>query len=442
MTVRSSFLLALRLLFPRTEKTSSARRSLRGAVFCIGISLVPLVVVMTVSNGMIQGITERIIGLSSSHIEAILYSGVEEASSAASLDSFSRQLQREKGVVRAYAELQGLGLATGKKSRTGALIRAVDRDIFQKNPAYRALFTVISGSADISSAPDCAVLGEKIAENLGIRTGDSFRIITTRVLPSGTVIPRISVFKVAGIVSCGYQELDALWIFIPLERGFDIFSPESSSASIKLETNTPFSSDLLRLQSNIQVQAGTRARVYRWNELNTDEYENFASTKMMLMFIMLLIVFVAVVNIFSALVMLAMERRREIAILKSIGGSRQGITLSFLITGFAAGFGGIITGLPLGLVVAVNINKIILFVEKTVNFTAKIMYLLEDTTGQEFIKIHILDPAYYLQVIPVYIPFRELFIAGAGTLLLSLAASAIPAVRAGNEKPLETLRKI
>src|SRR5574344_2791929 len=109
MTVRSSLLLAYKLLFPRTERSSTARRSLEGAMLCIGISLVPLVVVLTVSNGMIRGITDRMIGLSSSHMEAVLYSGVDEAHSATELEAFRDSLKKSDGITYAYAELQGMG---------------------------------------------------------------------------------------------------------------------------------------------------------------------------------------------------------------------------------------------------------------------------------------------------------------------------------------------
>ena len=65
MKIKSSFLFACRMLFPKTGKKSSARRSLFGGFLCIAISIIPLVMVIAVSNGMIEGMTERMIGLSS-----------------------------------------------------------------------------------------------------------------------------------------------------------------------------------------------------------------------------------------------------------------------------------------------------------------------------------------------------------------------------------------
>ena len=185
-----------------------------------------------------------------------------------------------------------------------------------------------------------------------------------------------------------------------------------------------------------------QARVYTWNELNAAEYENFASTKILLLLIMLLIVLVASVNISSALVMVVMERRREIAILKSMGASEDGIKMSFILVGFASGAGGTLIGIPLGLLAAVNINPLINIMEKIVNICAKFVYLIGKGELESFSSVRLLDPAYYLQDIPVSVPFGHLLLITAGTLVLSLVVSIIPAAKAGKEKPLDTLRKM
>ena len=78
MTIKSSFLFAKSLIFPKAEKKSSARRSLWGALLCIGLSVIPLVVVISITNGMIQGMTDRIIGLSSSHVQAFVAQNIKE----------------------------------------------------------------------------------------------------------------------------------------------------------------------------------------------------------------------------------------------------------------------------------------------------------------------------------------------------------------------------
>jgi lipoprotein-releasing system permease protein len=139
--------------------------------------------------------------------------------------------------------------------------------------------------------------------------------------------------------------------------------------------------------------------------------------------------------------MLVMERRREIAILKSIGATPSGITFAFIITGITCGLGGLAIGLPFGLLAAVNANQIVQLIEKAVNAIAKIGYLLKGVPVEEIKAIKLMDPAYYLQTIPVNLPFSQVMLICLSTALLALVVSIVPSVKAGKEKPLEILRK-
>ena len=442
MTVKSSLLLACRILFPKAER-SAARQSLSGSLLCIGISLVPLIVVLAVSNGMIQGMTERIIGLSSSHIEASVEPSSPFVSDAASFERFASRIKTIEGVTNAYPEIDVSALAAGASYRCGVQVRAVLPEIFTENKSFAALFRVTDGDiGDFKSGTKAAVVGEETAKRLGIRSGDRFRLITAQANADGTVLPKAALLSVAAVVSSGYQELDAAWLFVPLDTGFDIIRAGTGAYSVLVETENAFSPELVRMQNSMRDAFPFDADFNRWDELNRDKYENFASTKVMLVFIMLLIVLVASINISSSLVMLVAEKRREIAVVKSLGGTRHGIALAFLTAGTAAGFGGVLIGLPIGLACAVNVNRIIGFFEKSVNAAAKFLYIIRGYDIHSFAHIDLMDPAYYLSEIPVVIPFRDTAVIVTATVLLALAVSVIPAYKAGNEKPLETLRKV
>ncbi|BDC95609.1 ABC transporter permease [Treponema saccharophilum] len=436
MRVSSSLLFASRLLFPRTGKKSNARRSLVGATFCIGISLVPLVMVLTVSNGMIEGITERIIGLSSSHLSCVF-----KSADAQTLREMAEKLRGVDGVVGAQPEVQGTGLAASRMGRTGATIRGVERDIFTSNRSFSSLFKVVAGETSLSDDKS-AVVGANLAEKLGVGVGDQLRLITVRSGAGGKVLPKVTSFVISGIVSSGYQELDALWVFVPFESAFGILSPRSSRFSVGVETEDAFGIAFERIASRVEGAVPQSVMVYRWSELHSAEFENFSSTRIMLLFIMMLIVLVASVNISSALVMLVMERRKEIAILKSLGGSSSGIALSFLVTGMMSGLLGVLFGIPVGLLCAVNFNPIMGATEHLVNILAHFASALVHGSAGGISDIRLLDPAYYLQDIPLSVPLAQLVVIGSGTLVLSLLMSAWPALKAGSEKPIETLRKI
>lgn len=444
MTLKASVLFALRMLKPRNGLTTSAGRSLVGAVFCIGLSLIPLVVVLTVSDGMIQGITSRIIELSSYHMQISVRNTSVTATSPQNFSALLEIVAAVPGVTGVFPEQQGIALAAGSSGRTGATVRAVPPETFSGKTSFSRLFSVSEGTLSLSGSRS-ALVGTKVAEALQLKAGDTVRLVTFRESAGGRLVPRMTPFTVEGIISSGYQELDALWVFIPFEAGKNILSGEQSSLCVGVVTEDAFSDSLYTIAAAVRqvLPAGCTLRL--WNEMNRTQYENFASTRMMLVFIMFLIVLVASVNVSSALVMLSMERRREIAILKSIGGTSGGIVTSFLLTGFCTGAAGVLLGMPLGILCAVNVNRIIVLLEHIVNIFAQIWYSIQDLlsiSAESFVPVRLLDPAYYLDQIPVVLPFTELWYIAAGTLMLSVLVSVLPSIRAGAEKPVETLRKL
>lgn len=160
------------------------------------------------------------------------------------------------------------------------------------------------------------------------------------------------------------------------------------------------------------------------------------------MFIMFLILLAASVNVSSAMVMLIMERRKEIAILKATGAHPFFITLSFLIAGLCTGAAGLCIGLTGGILAALHINELFTFFEYALNTgqTAFYYYMVGKTGNPETIRL--LAPEYYLEYIPISLNVSELYIIAAGTLILSVIVCLLPAVYAGKEKPLESMRKV
>ena len=420
MTIKSALLFAKSLIFPKAEKRSSARRSFFGALLCIALSVIPLIVVVSITTGMINGMTERIIGLSSSHIGAYIASNYDAVQTPESFMELSKELKSIDGVINAYPEIQASSLALNKNIRTGISIRAVQKDIFRVNKSFNKLFEVTEGSLEDYEAAGgkSAVLGQKIAETLGLHAGDSFRIITTKNV-EGKLIPKLTTFKVCAIVTSGYQELDQLWCFIPLETAYTFLNFNNVTCSVACETNDAFSPNLVRTQVKVKEYFNRWANVYRWDQIHASEFENFSSTK----------------------VMLVMERKKEIAILKSIGATPKGITFSFLLTGVACGGGGLLLGVPAGILISVFANQLVAGLEKLLNFIVRINYSLRgiELSAENYVKL--MDPAYYLQNIPVTIPAGQIILICVLTITLSLIVSIIPSVKAGKEKPLDILRK-
>ena len=380
MTFSSSMKFAKSLIFPKSEKRSIARKSLFGAIICIGLSLVPLIVVTSITNGMIDGMTERIIGLSSSHIQAYVAPHISKVQTAEAFIQYAKEAGGVRGVTGLYPEVQLSAIAAGKNGRSGIEIRAIEKDIFIRNKSFAKLFEVCEGELDSFVNPPAeekrapVVIGKKLSEDLDLHAGDLLRVITTKSADPDNpenmskIVPKLSTFRIAAIVSSGYQELDQFWVFLPIEAAYSSLAMESASFNIMLETQDAFSPELVAIQKRVAEGFGRYANVYRWDQIHTAEFENFSSTKVMLVFVMMLIVLVATVNISSAIVMLVMERQKEIAILKSIGASPSGITLSFLTAALACGAGGLVLGLPIGIILTVFSNQLLAGLEKLINF--------------------------------------------------------------------------
>ena len=148
MTFSYSLKFAKSLIFPKSEKKSIARKSLFGAVLCIGLSIVPLIVVTSVTNGMIDGMTERIIGLSSSHIQAYVSPNISKVKTVEEFIEYANDTAAVKGITGIYPEVDISAIAAGKKGRSGIEIRAVEKDIFVRNQSFAKLFEVSEGEID------------------------------------------------------------------------------------------------------------------------------------------------------------------------------------------------------------------------------------------------------------------------------------------------------
>jgi len=445
MTMRASLLLAFRFLFGRgTEK----RGRIRSAVIGIGISLVPLVVVLEVADGMIQGITSRFIEAGTYHLQA--YS--TGSASLDQLDSAATRLEAVGGVEVAIPERRGMGLIYSDDGRSAATIRAVPERLWSDDAGFRNFVDVKAGSFDLTS-PQSIVLGSHIASQLKVGPGDKVKLLTVRSLSGASFLPRVSTFTVVGVASTGYQELDRLWVFIPLARGMRILPPESSRQLIGIKVKRPFeltnplfsSSDpeaTYNLVGEIYDVLGAGWKVFTWYDLERSRYMSFRTTKSLLVFIMVLIVAVAAVNISSTLVMLILEKQSEIAILKSVGASPAGISRTFLTCGFLAGSFGTFVGLAVGLAVAVNINEILMFTENVLNALFAALSFLGAPFGASALPpVNIFNADFYLARIPIRIRLPELTLAGMLSVALSTLAAYLPAHKAGLTRPLDVMRR-
>jgi lipoprotein-releasing system permease protein len=312
----------------------SGGKQIRGAIIGLAISFVPVILVTIVADGMIIGITQRYLETSSYHAQ--LYPSADY--SQEDLEAFLAQ----EGVTGVFPERQGFGLIYQDQKRMGVTIRGVS-DSFLDDPGLQRYLQVVEGEAFLPQA-DTILLGQAVAEKLGVSVGDPVKVLTARTI-RGRYLPRVSTFTVGGIVSVGYQDLDGLWVFTTLAKAESIIPGREYSTFLGLKVEDPYEGvEPMVKQWMRDMDLENSYRVFDWRTLNRAQYQNFEATRMLLLVIMVFIIFVSSFNLASTLLMVGLERQKELAILKSMGAKAGDVGMVFLFLGALTGISGTLLG--------------------------------------------------------------------------------------------------
>jgi lipoprotein-releasing system permease protein len=317
-------------------------------------------------------------------------------------------------------------------------VRAVEPG-YLNDPGSRAYLEVLEGEGTLSGGSDGArevLLGSSLAEITGAEVGKSIYIMSIRSSASGGSVPRTLPYTVKGIVSSGYHELDALWCIMSWDGGIRLLDPAMSSSYLTVKVSEPHGTGAASIDNTAYILSdllGIDYGVFSWRNLLRSHVSSYDSMRQLLIFIMALIVLIAAVNVSSSSSMLVIDRRRDIAVLKAIGASPGFIRRIFLLASFLTGFTGAVFGTALGLLIGTNVNGIIHGLESVLSFFSRL------GSGGD---VHILDPGYYLQNIPIIVNTHAVVLIGILAVACSVAASWFPAHRAGKLKPLDLLRRV
>lgn len=255
-------------------------------------------------------------------------------------------------------------------------------------------------------------VGKELAKHLGISGGDEIKIM----LPDGVqtpfgYFPTVRRFKTAGIFSSGIYQFDSSAVFISLDSARDLLSAGNVISSIDVDIGDIFKSD--EVAKSIGSMAGG-LKIRTWKEMNRHLFAALKLEKIAMFSILMLIVLVAVFNITNTLIMTIIEKRGDVAILKSLGASGKKIMRIFMIEGLITGFIGTFSGAGLGLFLC---------------------FLLEK---YEIVKLD--DTVFYTSHIPVDVNVLSVFLIIAVSFLLSFLSTLYPAKYASKLKPAEVLR--
>ncbi|MCM8765555.1 MAG: lipoprotein-releasing ABC transporter permease subunit [Candidatus Omnitrophica bacterium] len=249
------------------------------------------------------------------------------------------------------------------------------------------------------------IIGNVLAERLGLRLGETIQVISPFDGQSYN-------FKISGIFHSGMYEYDANLSLIHLKDAQEIFGLEGFVSGLGLRIEEVDSASKVR--KNIIENIGPDYLVLTWMDLNKNLFSALKLEKTVMFIILTLIIVVAAFNIASTLIMLVMEKTKDIGILKAIGVSNRSIKLIFSYEGMIIGIGGTVLGLIGGIFLT---------------------YLLKN---YQFIKLP--SDIYYIERIPVRIEKIDFFLVIFFSLLLSYLATLHPAKKAAQLEPVEALR--
>ncbi len=406
-----------------------ARKALAGAVLSVALSLVPLVTVMQVADGMINGISARYVELGTYHAQAWPYmsSDLKAARDAAA---------SAPGVRGAWIETQSVGVAFAGGRREGAAVRGVEQG-FLDDPETRRYLELVAGSLTLERRND-ALVGSAMAAKLGVGPGDVISLISLRRGDDGEMLPKVTPLSVRGVVSAGYRDLDAQWILMRQDYAERALPKEATRSIVGVKAGDPFAEPGAARDAIAGVLPPGFA-AYSWREAERNLFESLASTRSMLLLIMAVTVAVAAVNVSSALMTLVLERGQEISVMKSLGARPRDLVRIFALGGAALGAAGAVLGCLGGIAASLRINEILALIERFANAARRALASLSG--GPPPADRRLLDPAYYLQVIPVSIRPGDIAAVALCTVLLSLAAALGPARRAAALSPLDGFRR-
>ncbi|THB62834.1 MAG: ABC transporter permease [Spirochaetaceae bacterium] len=437
MTLAQQARMALNITLGR--RTGQGSRPV-GAIVGTAIAVIPIVVVMHISSGMIGGIISRFIETGTYHVRIFPNRTVSDQS----LQAMKNEIAALDGVTGVYEEVNGFGLLYTDASRSGVQVRAVDPLMYQHDAGFSRYLGLESGEFSLDERRDI-LLGKSLAGQLDAGVGDQVRLLTVRSMPNGGMIPRVSSFVVKGVVSTGYQELDRLWVFVGADRGKQVLPPDDSLRTLGVKVSDPLAlpnglfrataSDQQRMSGvlrQIRRLAGSEYQVINWFDMERGRYEAFGSTRTALIIVMIIIMGVAAVNISSSMILLTISQQHAIGVLKALGSTPGEIRRIFLLTGAWVGMIGAGVGILIGALISLAINQIIALLEIIASFIGRL------AAGAP-VSGSLIGGDFYLDVIPVSLMPGVIFGIWLAALLLAVISSGIPAAHAAKIKPVQVL---
>lgn len=381
----------------------------------ITLGVIVLITVLSVMNGFHKEVRERILGMAS-HADIVAVAG-------GGMQNWHQALEKAKQhpqVVGAAPYVEVMSMLVNGKQVSGALIRGVLKDE-EPQVVDVGQHMKVGSLDDLLPGQFNIILGRDLAYALGVGVGDKITMLVPKFTstPAGTV-PRMKRFVVSGIFQVGMGEYDRGVAMVNMQDLGKLLRMGDAVSGIRLKLTDMYKAT--QVSRELALQFNGLFRVTDW----TDQHRNFFSAlkmeKRMMGLLLFFIVVIAAFNIVATLVMVVVDKRADIAILKTFGASPRQIMNIFIVQGSVIGLVGTLVGVVLGVILALNVESAVSWIESLF--------------GVKFI-----DPSvYYISMLPSDLRWEDVLLVGGGSFLCSFLMTLYPAWNAYRTLPAEALR--
>ena len=378
----------------------------------IALGVAALIVVLSVMNGFQKEVRDRMLSVLS-HIEITSPSGLSD------WEPIAETLAKQAHVLGVAPMVSSQGLLSRAESMRGVVLRGVD-------PALEGRVSdlpkqlIVGSISDLKPGQFGVVLGTQLAGTLGIRVGDRVNLLVPEgdLTPAG-MMPRMRALQVVGMVDSGHYEYDSTLAVMHWKDAAALLRmTDPTGLRVKVDDMQKAPEIAVRL-AQVVPQA---LWVSDWSRSNRNWFAAVQTEKKMMFIILTLIIAVAAFNLVSTLVMTVTDKQADIAILRTMGASAGLVQRIFLVQGLAIGLLGSLLGVGFGLLIALNIDVIVPFIETLF----RVQFLPRDI--------------YFISQLPSDVRLDDVLKVGIMAFVLSILATIYPSRRAAQVKPAEALR--
>ncbi len=369
-----------------------------------------LIIVLAVMSGFEKELKDRILG-ATAHVHVTSLDG-----SVADPFPLAARVRRIPGVGGASPYVFSQMMISSGTSAAGGVLRGVD--VATVGDVTRLPRDVRLGSIDAlrekspAGIPG-AILGKELASNLGVSIGDVVEILVPggNLTPLGT-FPRVMRFRVGGISESGMYEYDATFAYVAMAEAGKLLGMEGRGTGIEVKVDDIYAAG--EVAARIRSTLGYPYWAKDWMQSNRNLFSALKLEKVVMFIILVLIVMVAAFNIISTLIMIVMEKTRDIAVLMTMGATRKTIRRVFALEGLLIGIAGTGLGTALGVILCDLLRR------------------------YQFIRLP--GDVYYITTLPVLLDPVNLLLVSGSSVLICFLATLYPSGQASRIDPAEAIR--